>query len=151
MRYDVDELIRANDEARAKSAIAERHEQRQWDEQQEQRRAEAEDRYAMMRRTGRIPGTTVRVTERTPAEIFQRASDFADHDDEVEEMQRLIREERGGWVEAIDHDAELAHDRAKFNRDYVRRVAKDPAKIAEMERELERRRRELDQYLWRAK
>jgi hypothetical protein len=146
MRYDLDELAAENAELRARTEVAERREQREFEEAEAQRRAEAEDRYSAMRLTGRAPDGS-RVTERSLDEIFTRASVAADHDDEIEEMQRTIREQRGGWVEPVDASVK-PWERMRHEREWIAKAAKDPKLIKQLERELERRNRDVERYLW---
>jgi hypothetical protein len=147
-RHGDEDLIRANNELRTQTEFAERREAKEWEERQERRREEIANRYDAMRISGRAPDGYP-VSEKDLGEIFARASERADHDDLIEETQRIISEGRGGYVEAIDHDVELQFERARHRWDYYRRAAKDPALQKRLARELELKNRELDQYLWR--
>jgi hypothetical protein len=82
----------------------------------------------------------------TRAEVFAKASAMADIAD-AREAARVKEWQRYG--EPVDRDVSVKeHERAASDRKYIRRTAKDPAKIAELERELELRNREVEAFLW---
>jgi len=144
MRYDAEELARENAELHARAERDARLEQREFEQEQERRRTEAEDAYTAMRLTGRDRSGN-RVAERSLSEIFQRASDAADEVDQIEETRRVIAEDRGGYLEP---NYNLEHDRARHQREWFARAAKDPVLLKQLERELERRNRDLERYLY---
>jgi hypothetical protein len=80
------------------------------------------------------------------AEIFARAEALAAIDD-AREAARVKKWRQQG--EPVDRDVSVKeHERMKHQREWIAKAAKDPALIKQLERELERRNRDAESYLY---